>query len=70
MTHQVYKDGVAYGEGQDHAWQCVAIILSKGWNMPVERYGVCWVKGIEIRETQNVVGPSAIQTREVSDAGI
>lgn len=49
MTYTIVKDGKDWKE-YSTAEQCVAEILVKGWTLPVERFGVVWVKGIEIRE--------------------
>ena len=50
MAYTIFKDGKpwrSYSTGE----QCVAEILVKGWIEPVERFGVVWRKGVEIRET-------------------
>ncbi len=49
--HCVYRDGIAVKESTFHsAMECAAFILMKGWIETVERYGVIWAKGIEIRK--------------------
>lgn len=46
---QLVKDGKVICE-YSTAPQIVAEILVRGWFEPVERFGVCWIKGVEIRK--------------------
>lgn len=63
---QIYVDGKPKFEPRTTKLRCVADILERGWFEPVERFGIVWVKGVEIRETQNVVGTSTSKVDGVS----
>ena len=54
MTHTIYRDGKPWRSFSTPE-QCVAEILVKGWIEPVERFGVVWCKGVEIRQTEHAV---------------
>lgn len=48
---QVFKDGRPVAETVfSDPVKCAAEILVRGWIEPVERFGVVWVQGVEVRK--------------------
>lgn len=48
---QVFKDDKPVGQPYSEPGKCAAEILVRGWYEPIEyRYGVVWIRGVEIRK--------------------
>ena len=54
MMFQVFRDQQPVADALFRTgMECAAFILMKGWVDTVERYGMVWARGVEIRAVAN-----------------